>query len=66
MRRFKYCVKLNKEIIEEGITTDLKIAKKAFKHGRNSYGSITELNPDGSILTEICSKKIGSKLYCWE
>lgn len=64
MRQFKYYVKLNREIITEGIA-DLKTAKQAFKHGRNSYGSITELNPDGTILTEIGCKKIGGRLYCW-
>jgi|GEM_PF-4345094 len=61
---FKFCVKLNKEILEEG-TADLKTAKKAFKHGRNSYGSITELNQDGTAFAEVGYKKIGGKLYCW-
>jgi hypothetical protein len=66
MRNFKYLVKIGKEIIEEGTTEDLKIAKKAFKHGRNSHGSIIELNPDGSCFTEVAHKKIGGKLYSWE
>ena len=67
MREFRYCVKANRDIVNEGITSSLKEAKGSFKgFGRNSYGSITELNTDGTDHTEIGHKKIGGKLYCWE
>jgi hypothetical protein len=67
MRQFKYYVKLNSKIVAQGITTSLKDAKDSFKgYGKNSFGSIEELNPDGTVLTEIGHKSIGRSLYCWE
>lgn len=65
MKNFKYCVKYGRDIINEGITTDIKIAKNAFKgYGKNVYGSIQEIFEDGQSC-EVAHKKIGGKLYSW-
>lgn len=65
MLKYEYIVKVNNKIVNQGKTSSKNAAINAFKgFGRGAYGNIKEILPDGSI-TEVGSKCIGKKLYCW-
>jgi hypothetical protein len=65
MKKYIYKVNLGNEVVNHGETTRKTEALKAFKgYGRNSWGNIIEVYPDGS-RSEIGHKAIGRKLYCW-
>lgn len=65
MLKYKYTVKLNNEIVNQGETSSKQAAINAFKgFGRNSYGNIIKTLKDGST-TELGHKAIGKSLNCW-